>query len=957
LLLDHGPGLLAVFSNFRFDPLHLELRKAGSRIRLETKPAQILSLLLQHDGKLVTREELRAGLWPNDVHLDFEHAVNKAIHKLRAVLCDDSDAPRFIETISGRGYRFIGSVEFVPRPLSSSLASILPPTNASPKALTVPEEAPSDDVLGAPARKPGYALPLSRLGISIAAAFSAAALVFALVYFYSPLSSGLRSQSVRRSVAVLGFRNLSGDAKDAWLSTAFSEWLSVDLCAGEQLRLVPSTTLSHAGSKIRLDNIGSLSPQEFAEFGKILHADLVISGSYAVTADAGPDQVRLDVLMRDTSTGETLKTASFQGDRTHIFALATQAGSRLRETLNLPATTPQGSGGFRAALPMDPDAARFYANGLQQLLTFNDAKAVDLFTKAEQIEPLHAMTHYGLARALTRLGHCVRAKAEAKMALDLSASLSREQLLIIRGQYHESIQDWNSAAEDYSALFRFFPDVVDYGVRLASAQISASRVPVAFETLASLRRLPPPLRDDPEIDLAEAVAAGASSDFQRQRQSAAAVANKGQQQGSTLLVARAQVSEGEALRSLGQFQAALEIWQSAQGTFAAAGDLSGVSQTLNREAYVLWKMNQGPEAEKRYLDAINTSRSIGDQSSLAAALAGLANITMYEDSAVHTRKYLDEALAIYRDTGNVKEEALTLSLIADLVLQNNHYAEAQQLYSQSLFLSRQANDRSRVAGRFMDLGILDTVQGNLPQAREQLSQALQVYRELGELGRVAYVLDRLSAVHLLSGELETARQDVDQSAALKQQVGDQLTMWQTHMYLAQILLAMDRPVEAEQAARQSLEEHTYSSERFSWWLLSESLLDQGKLTQSQTAFQQIPKQSPGLPFGEFNAHWEILRARLQIAQGSFSATRETLRRAEALTAEQGMRSMNLLVRLAMGNLELQSGRTARGQHLLEAIARDAAHDGFQLVAQKANSALAPDAHPNITNTNTPPFHN
>jgi predicted negative regulator of RcsB-dependent stress response len=94
------------------------------------------------------------------------------------------------------------------------------------------------------------------------------------------------------------------------------------------------------------------------------------------------------------------------------------------------------------------------------------------------------------------------------------------------------------------------------------------------------------------------------------------------------------------------------------------------------------------------------------------------------------------------------------------------------------------------------------------------------------------------------------------------------------------------------------------------------------------------------------------RARIQIAQGSFSVARETLRHAEALTAEQGMRSMNLLVRLAMGNLDLQSGQTDRGQHLLETIARDAARDGFQVVAQKAKSALALHAHANIDGTST-----
>jgi eukaryotic-like serine/threonine-protein kinase len=956
LLLDRRPGSIAVFSNYRFDPLHLELRKAGRRIRLETKPAQVLSLLLQHNGKLVTREDLRAALWPNDVHLDFEHAVNKAIHKLRAALSDDSEAPRFIQTIGGRGYRFIASVELVPSPLLSSVASTVP-TNAPPVEPFLPAPPPTDDFRDVRTQKPRYRYFHSRPFVFLTAALSATALVFAFVYFSSPLSSSLRPKPARRSVAVLGFRNLSGDPKEAWLSTAFSEWLSVDLSAGEQLRLVSLQSSSHAESELGLESIGSLSPQQLAKLGKVLNADLVISGSYAVAGEPGLDQIRLDVYIRDTSTGETLKTSSFLGDRARIFALATQAGADLREALNLPPASSLGLGGIRAALPLDPDAARFYAEGLQYLRTFEDTKAVERFKRAVQIEPLHAMTHFGLARAWTRLGHSVQARAEAKKALELSASLPREQLLIIRGQYHESIQDWNSAAEDYFALFRFFPDMIDYGVRLASVQIAASRVPAAMDTLAALRRLPISLREDPLIDLSEAAAAGASSDFPRQRQAAVVAVSKGQQQGSTLLVAHAQVSEGEALRSLGQFQAALDLWQSAQGSFAAAGDLSGVAQTLNREAFVLWKMNQGPEAEKRYMDAINTSRSIDDQSSLAAGLSGLANITMYEDSPVRTRKYLDEALAIYRDTGNVKEEALTLSLIADLVLQYNHYTEAKQLYAQSLSLSRQADDRSRMAGRFMDLGILDTVQGNLPQAREQLSQALQLYRELGELGRVAYVLDRLSAVHLLSGEFEQARQDTDQSAALKQQVGDQLTMWQTHMYLAQILLATDRPIEAERVARQSLEERTYSSERFSWWLISESLLDQGKLTESAKAFQQIAKQSPDMPFGEFNAHCEILRARLQGSRGAFSAARRTLRGVETLTADQGMHSMNLLVRLAEGNLEMEAGQTTRAQHLLEALSRDAAHDGFQLLAQKANSALASDAPTKIAGASTPPIHN
>lgn len=939
MLLDR-PSFKAVFADFWFDPLHLELRKAGCRIRLETKPAQILALLLQQHGKLVTREDLRAALWADEIHLDFEHGLNKSIHKLRSVLSDDSEAPRFVETISRRGYRFIAPVELVPNPLPASVAPTVPPPDAAPVELSFPAPPPSDSVRVAPPGKPWYEYLLSRPIISWTAAISAAALVVALVYFSSPLASRLHSKPARRSVAVLGFLNLSGDPKEAWLSTAFSEWLSVDLCAGEQLRLVSPQSSSHPESELGLDSIGSLSPQQLSKLGKILHADLVISGSYAVAGDLGLDQIRLDVFIRDTSTGETVKTSSFLGDRAHIFALATQAGTGLREALNLPPASSLGLGGVRAALPLDPDAARFYAEGLQYLRTFDDAKAVELFTKAEQIEPLHAMTHFGLARAWTRLGHSMQAKAEAKKALDLSASLSREQLLIIRGQYHESIQDWNSAAEDYSALFRFFPDVVDYGVRLASVQIAAARATAAFDTLTSLRRLPPPLRDDPSIDLAEAGAASASSDFPHQRQAAAVAASKGQQQRSILLVARAQLSEGEALRSLGQFQAALDLWQSAQGTFAAAGDHSGVAQTLNREAFVLWKMNQGPEAEKRYLEAISTSRSISDQSSLAGALAGLANILIYQDQPVRTRSMLLEAVDIYSETGNLKEQAYTISLLGDLEMINNRLPRANEFYEQALVLSRQAGDRSRIAGRLMDLGIVDTWQGNLVQASEKLNESLRLYRELGEKIRVSYVLHRMARVAILRGNLEEARKDLEESIKLREEVGDRSTVWQPRIELAWNFLEMGKADEAESIARQSLGERAYGNEPLSWILVARALLAQGKTAESNDAYRRALNHPPHYSGGEFEVDLALCHSQLLASQGNFVAAKKELLKADLVARNLGWVTEEMKVRLTKGELELQSGEQAKGLKTIEALQRDAEELGFGLFVAKAKIVLS-----------------
>src|SRR5215813_1345618 len=103
------------FGTYEFDPHAGELRKAGIRIRVQHQPLKLLEILLEHPGEVVTREELRSRIWPDQSFGDFDQAVNIAIAKLRGVLGDAADNPRFIETIPRRGYRFIAEVVVLPR--------------------------------------------------------------------------------------------------------------------------------------------------------------------------------------------------------------------------------------------------------------------------------------------------------------------------------------------------------------------------------------------------------------------------------------------------------------------------------------------------------------------------------------------------------------------------------------------------------------------------------------------------------------------------------------------------------------------------------------------------------------------------------------------------------------------------------------------------------------------------
>src|SRR2546425_13308653 len=112
------------FGPFEVDLRAGELRKQDRRIRLPDQPLHILTVLLEHPGEMVTREELRQRLWPADTFVDFDHGLNNAINRLREALNDSAEAPRFIETLPRRGYRFISQVE----------------SEAIPDSLVVPEK-------------------------------------------------------------------------------------------------------------------------------------------------------------------------------------------------------------------------------------------------------------------------------------------------------------------------------------------------------------------------------------------------------------------------------------------------------------------------------------------------------------------------------------------------------------------------------------------------------------------------------------------------------------------------------------------------------------------------------------------------------------------------------------------------------------------------------------------------
>src|SRR5947209_8424854 len=132
-------GKVLRFGNFELDQPRCELRKHGLKIKLQQRPLQVLNILLENPGEVVSREELQRRMWPEGVFVDFDHSLNTAVKKLRDALGDTAAAPRYITTVDRQGYRFVA-------PVSQVAADPRLVSQANEVAVTAPEPAPAETI-------------------------------------------------------------------------------------------------------------------------------------------------------------------------------------------------------------------------------------------------------------------------------------------------------------------------------------------------------------------------------------------------------------------------------------------------------------------------------------------------------------------------------------------------------------------------------------------------------------------------------------------------------------------------------------------------------------------------------------------------------------------------------------------------------------------------------------------
>ena len=930
------------FGVFEADVARHTLTRKGVRVKIQDQPFRTLILLLENPGEIVSRETLRRALWPEDTYVDFDGSLNVVLKKLRATIEDDSDNPRFIETVPRRGYRFIAPV---------SAERISPPVAV---AETVAETASHSTGTQPAAMKNGE---VSRWSPVHKFAVAAVLLIVAIGVAWLPLhrkqSIGLPLQAnaevpLRRSAAVLGFQNVSGRAGDAWLGTAFSEMLNTELAGGGKLRLVPGEQVGNLWVSAPWVQTGSLDPQTTARIGTALNSDVLILGSYTALGNSERSQLRLDVRLQDSKTGEILMESAETGDRENLFRVVSAIGSKLRSRLGIPQLDEPDQANVMASLPSDHEAARLYSLGLVKLREFDALAARDLLQQACNADPKFALSHAMLARAWSQLGYEQKRKEEAKKALDLSANLPRIDRMQVEGDYYSSLSNHDKAASSYRAMFALFPDNVEYGLQLAAAENAAGHAGQASQTIIQLRHLPPPASDDPRIDLLDA-RTGPTNDPARLVLIRSAI-RKASTQEKKLVYAQARKEECLNLNYSDHPADAPAACEDSYNIYMSAGNRLGAADAVRLLGDNEGGRGQMETAIATYERALKILQELGEHYKTGAVLNNMAiNFA--------NRGKLDRAEELYRDAkshfeqaGDKDNAAAAIGNIADILFLRGNLAGAEKLYQQAIDIETSLDHGS--PGYFLfRLADLKLTEGRVPDAHRLAEQGIDAIRpNQGAYGYLSEAMIELGAVLMAEAKLREAHQQYQSALDLVQKAGENGLVEESRAELAELAIEEGHPDQAESLIRPAIaefeQEKSDPASAGGYTVLSRALQALGKLEEARTAAQHatLLSRTSSDPALRFPAAIQL--ARVEVASAEKSGTRASLQAAQtelnatiASTKRLGYYELECEARLAFGELQMDRN-PAQGHSQLTTLVSEARHHGLELIARKAEQLIA-----------------
>jgi TolB-like protein/DNA-binding winged helix-turn-helix (wHTH) protein/tetratricopeptide (TPR) repeat protein len=447
-----GQEILVRFAEFELDLRSGELRTNGTSVKLQPQPAKILALLVRRRGETVTRDEIIKEVWGSDTFVDYEQGLNFAIRQIRTALGDDAERPVYIETVPKRGYRFVAPVV--------ETADVSVPT---------------------PETSPRISRNWRDRILKIAGVILIAALVLLAIPGLRHWLIGRMGKQPIRSLAVLPFENLSGDAAKDYFADGFTDELTTDLAEQTKLRVVSRTSvLRYKGSR-----------KPLPEIAQELRVDAIVEGSVSIS----DQQVRITAQLIEASSDRHLWAHSYERDRKDLFSVQSEVAATITNLIGTNAGTRRSTTTVLGR-KFTPETYQLYLECRTLTQTGSEDgmnHAIQCYQQVLNLDPNCASAYASLADAYTNLGqldNLSKGRTAVMKALELDSSLPEAHATLARIKLGVD-QDLGGAEAEINRALALNPSDARAYTTYAAVLMARGRMAEAIAAAKSARELDP----------------------------------------------------------------------------------------------------------------------------------------------------------------------------------------------------------------------------------------------------------------------------------------------------------------------------------------------------------------------------------------------------------------------------------------------------------------------------------
>jgi len=786
-------------------------------------------------------------------------------------------------------------------------------------------------------------------------------------------ATGKRKAPVEQaSLAILPFRNASGDASLDWLGPSLADMLSTDVGQSAGLRTIFPDRMHEVLMDLRITPGTEIDQAMVGRIAEFSNADTVVWGQYAKFGE----HIRIEATLLNLKQNRRASLPIDAANEKEIPASIDHLAELIRANLSIsPDVLKELKASSFQPSSKSVTALREYNQGVQQLREGKNLDALKYFQKSTKEDAQFALAFSKMADAYARLGYDIEAEHAASKAVDLSENLPAAEKYLISANHFRIAKDYPKAIAAYENLARVSPDNPDVQFALGSIYESSGDFDKAREFYRKLLKANPKdittLLAIGRVEIYSGNSQASLDPLNRALSLAISVGNQEQKAMILHVLGYAYSTLNKPDDALQNYKQALEIRQS-------LGLKKGVADGLNMIASTYDGLGKSDLALKNYNDALKIYREIGDQQDTGAVLGNLAQYFDERGKYDDALKLFKEALQIHRTLRNQNNEAICLNNIGNTYLFKGDYDNARIYFEQALQLREKINVPTDIADTVHNLAEVSANSGQYDQALSQYMRALGLYRTAGDKHGIAVeaysvgtifeyqgrygsaqdskkqALENLREVQensfwmgevlggygndlSLNGRLDEGAKMLDEALTFSRQLKNDALVAQTlnwqgdnSWYRGDRASAKSRYEQAVQTASKTTDRHLLLQSQLN---AAKASLEDGQPQAVIKKLKNIADETQTLGLKYLSIECSIYEADAKVRLKDYSGAQQQLERADLQNESLGLRPLRLLTQFSLAKLFRQKGELSEAtshyrqvQSLLDTLRKEPGAD-------------------------------